>query len=441
MRKLILSISLIVIFSQTQFAQDPPKEEASSQEIKTGWNFGALPALGFDSNLGLLYGGIISLYDYGDGSRYPDYNYNLYLQLSRYTKGSMDAIIYFDSYSLVPDKHFIGRLSYNTNGAYPFYGFNGGQSVYNSGFEDTEQEDFITQVYYKLDRKLVKGDIILQDKFGASDFNWMLGIDMAYYKIGSVDIKHLNDGKDEEDLIYDTLGLYDNYVNWGLISDEEKDGGFDNSLKFGLVYDTRDRLTNPMKGIWAEVIARVAPEFLGNYDNFARLSINYRHYLTLIKDDLSFAYRIWYEGAFGETPFYSRQYLTASNYYEGMGGSTTLRGVLMNRVVGKQTAIANAEFRWKALRFRAINQNFYLGFNLFTDYGYVLEDYNLNLESVSDASYIKLFSTDYKKLVSTGGLGLKLVMNDNFVVSADYAKSFDESYGATALYVQIGYIF
>ena len=42
----LLIIALSICF--TSFSQET--------EPKTGWNFGVLPALGFDSNLGLMYG-------------------------------------------------------------------------------------------------------------------------------------------------------------------------------------------------------------------------------------------------------------------------------------------------------------------------------------------------------------------------------------------------
>lgn len=436
MRKTLLTLITCVGILTGTYAQ-----KADSTDIKTGWNFGVLPALGYDSNLGLLYGGIINLFDYGTGERYPDYNHNIYMQLSAYTQGSMDAIFYFDSYTLVPNKHFTGRLSYNKNRAYPFYGFNGKQTVYNADFANKDKTDFLTQVFYKNDRQLIKGDVILQDKFGDTDFNWMLGLDLSYYNMGTVDIDHLNKGKDEADLIKDTTILYDNYVNWGIISDEEKDGGFDNSIKLGLVYDTRDRLTNPMKGMWTELITRTAPSFLGNHNNYFKVSLIHRQYFTLVKEKLSFAYRLWYEGGFGDVPFYSRQYLTTSNYVEGMGGATTMRGILMNRVVGKQTGIANLELRWKALRFKMINQNFYLGLNAFADAGYIIQGFDMDLSKVPVAVKDQYFGTNYKELITSGGIGVKLVMNENFVVSGDYAMSFDENYGATGLYVMIGYLF
>jgi hypothetical protein len=419
------------IFSQTE------QQEA----VKTGWNFGILPALGYDSNLGLLYGGILNMFDYGDGSRYPDYDHNLYLQLSAYTKGSMDGILFFDSYSLIPHKHFIGRFSYNRNRAYPFYGFNGLQTTYNPDFELFGNYNFISQIFYKNDRSLIKFDALVEDKITNTKFNWMAGIDFGWYSVSTVDIAHLNKGKEGNDVIPNERILYDYFVEWGIINDEEKNGGFDNSLKLGLVYNSRDRLTNPMSGIWTELLVRLSPSFIGNPQNFARVSVIHRQYFTLVKEKLSFAYRLWYEGTFGNVPFYSRQHLTASNYYEGFGGAQTVRGILMNRVVGQHSAIGNFEIRWKAFRFNAIGQNFYVGFNAFADAGTVLKGYEIDLSQVSDFMRAKHFNDSYKELFTSAGAGLKLVMNENFVVSADCGLAMDKNYGTSGLYVLIGYMF
>lgn len=436
-----IPIFLALILTVQLLSAQQTDSTMTSSDVKTGWNIGALPALGFDSNLGLLYGGIINLFDYGDGERYPDYNNNIYIQLSAYTQGSMDGILYFDSYSFIPNKHFTGRLSYNRNRAYSFYGFNGKQTLYNSDFEDKDHSDFISEIFYKNDRELIKGDVILQDQLYNSNFNWMVGLDLAYYNMDLVDVDYLNKDQDDGDKIADAPSLYENYINWNLISDEEKDGGFDNSIKLGLVYDTRDRITNPMKGMWTELITRTSPEILGNDDNSFSLSLIHRQYITLVEEKLSFAYRLWYQASFGDIPAYARQYMTASNYYEGIGGATTMRGVLMNRIVGKQIAVGNLELRYKAFKFNMINQNFYLGFNAFADAGYILEGYDMDLSNVSVSDKAKYFNNDYKELVTTGGLGIKLAMNENFVISGEYAVSFDENYGNSGLYVLIGYLF
>ncbi|HDP75614.1 MAG TPA: hypothetical protein ENN49_07065 [Bacteroidales bacterium] len=439
MRKVILAL-LVCMVATPSFAQEN-QEKKTNDEVKTGWTVGVLPALGYDSNLGLLYGAIVNSFDFGNGSRYPDFNHNLYLQLSAYTKGSMDAIAYFDSYTLIPNKHFIGRLSFNRNRTYPFYGFNGTQTFYNADFENIDETDFISQVFYKYDRKLAKADFLIEDKIADSKFKWLAGLDLGWYDIATVDIDHLNKGRDDDELIPNVPILYDQLVSWGIISADEKDGGFDNSVKLGLVFDTRDRLTNPMNGTWTELLFRASPKFIGNNNNYGRISLIHRQYFTLIKERLSFAYRVWYEGNFGNVPFYARQHLTTSNYNEGFGGAQTVRGVLMNRVVGQHTAIGNFEFRWKAHRFQAIGQNFYLGFNLFADAGKVLKGYDLDLTNVPIAQRNQLFSNSYKDLYTTFGAGLKIVMNENFVVSADYGMAMDKNYGSSGLYVLVGFLF
>jgi outer membrane protein assembly factor BamA len=434
-RKLCLFIAALILSSSTIAQEQETKTE------KTGWNFGVLPALGYDSNLGMLLGGIVNMFDYGDGSRYPDFDHNLYLQLSAYTKGSMDAIMFFDSYSLIPKKHFIGRLSYNRNRAYPFHGFNGLETVYNPNFETFGSNDFISQVFYKLDRGLIKADFLLEDKIGDTKLNWIAGLDLGWYNTLKVDIDHLNRNKEGDDIIPNQKTLFELFNDWNIINANEMDGGFDNSLKFGLTFNSRDRLTNPMKGMWTEMLFRVSPKFIGNPANFARLSIVHRQYFTLVKEKLSFAYRLWYEGTFGDVPYYSRQHLTTSNYFEGFGGAQTVRGVLMNRVVGQHSAIGNFELRWKALRFNAIGQNFYVGLNAFADAGTVLKGYQIDKTNIPAPMLQSHFTDSSKGIYSTFGAGLKLVMNENFVVSADWAKSIDKNYGTSGMYILIGYLF
>jgi hypothetical protein len=41
----------------------------------TGWSFGGVPAVAYNSDTGFLYGAILDIYNYGDGSKYPNYLY------------------------------------------------------------------------------------------------------------------------------------------------------------------------------------------------------------------------------------------------------------------------------------------------------------------------------------------------------------------------------
>jgi hypothetical protein len=56
--------------------------------IKTGFSLGAIPAFAFDSDLGLKYGAVLNLFDYGNGDRFPDYKQHLFLRFTNTTRGS-----------------------------------------------------------------------------------------------------------------------------------------------------------------------------------------------------------------------------------------------------------------------------------------------------------------------------------------------------------------
>ena len=60
MKKLIILLVSIFIFFYG-FSQE--------EVTKDGWNFGALPTITYDTDLGLQYGALVNLYHYGDGSR------------------------------------------------------------------------------------------------------------------------------------------------------------------------------------------------------------------------------------------------------------------------------------------------------------------------------------------------------------------------------------
>ena len=113
----------------------------------------------------------------------------------------------------------------------------------------------------------------------------------------------------------------------------------------------------------------------------------------------------------------------------------------MNRLVGQHTLLGNFELRWKALRFNAIGQNFYLGLNAFADAGSILKPYDTGFENLPEAFKTKYFEPQQKSVISSVGAGLKLVMNENFVVSADFAKAGSPKYGNSGLYILIGFLF
>ena len=56
--------------------------------IKTGLNLGPLPVVAFDADRGFQFGALLNLYQFGDGSTYPNPKSQWYIEASAYTKES-----------------------------------------------------------------------------------------------------------------------------------------------------------------------------------------------------------------------------------------------------------------------------------------------------------------------------------------------------------------
>jgi hypothetical protein len=113
---------------------------------------------------------------------------------------------------------------------------------------------------------------------------------------------------------------------------------------------------------------------------------------------------------------------------------------MRNRVVGDGFLYGNAEFRWKVAHFNWINNNFYIGLNAFTDLGKVTKKIELpaNIAGIAGPDY---FKPDAEKFHSTYGAGLRVVMNENFVIAADYGIATNERDGSSGMYIGLNYLF
>jgi len=317
--KKYLSILLISLFAVALSAQE--------KKAKTGWKFGgALPAVTYDSNLGFQYGALVEFFNYGDPSVYPEFLDHTYTEISRFTKGSGIYRIMYESFHLIPGVHLTSDLSYLPDQAYHFYGFNGYESVFNKEWMDDESDDYRTAMFYRFKRNQFRFKNDFEGKLAGEHFKWNAGFAFQDFINSSVDIDKLNKGKDDKlPSVQEEPGLYERYQALGLISENEADGGWVNTVKAGLSWDSRDNRPNPMKGLWTEIGIEVAPKFIGNDWGFSRFYITHRQYFTLVQDDLSFVYRLGYQSTLsGDVPFfYQSQVITsmltgATN--EGLGG-------------------------------------------------------------------------------------------------------------------------
>lgn len=454
MKKILLftGIFIIILPTLTLIAQPENTDQKDSVYVKTGWNFGPLPSITFDSDLGFQYGALVNLYNYGDGSRYPQYDHSLYFEYSKFTpsKSGINRF-YYDSDKLLKGIRMTVDISYITDPKMDFFGFNGYESKYNSDWvDDDDTSNYISRVFYAHDRKMfrLKGDF--QGKLFGNKFRWVGGFTFYKFTINSVDLKRLNKNKSEDKKLPDVDGLYDKYVTWGIISQDEQDGGWLNYVKLGVAFDTRDNEPNPMKGIWTEAVIQTAPSFLGNEDfDHTKIAITHRQYFTLIEKDLSFAYRIAYQGTLGgNVPFYAQPLVITSFLKgatsQGLGGSKTLRGILRNRVVGDGFLYGNFELRWKFTRFIFLDQNIYLGLNAFIDAGAVINPIEVDKSGITldpDKELSDYFDEEKDNIHSSIGTGLRVVMNENFIIAFDFGKSLDPRDGNIGIYIGLNYLF
>lgn len=438
--KRIIFLILAGILAQISFAG----EKTDSTDVKTGWNFGVMPVVSYNSDLGFQYGGLTNFYFYGDGDAYPNYYHSIYAEVSRYTKGTGIYRLFYDSEYLIPGVRLTADLLYMPELAVDFYGFNGYNAQYDHALTDASDPYYISRMFYKHERNILRFKADFRGNTGIKNLSWVLGYNFMKIDIAPVDIAHLNDGKEGDDLLPDTESLYEKYINWGIIEEDEADGGMHHSVKTGLVYDTRDNEACPMSGLWSEVV--LLNSFGKDYPYFGKLAITHRQYFTIIPKDLSFAYRLGYQGiVLGEAPFYMYPYMVysymPSSTVDGLGGAKSVRGLIRNRVVAKSMGFANIEFRYKFLRFQFINQNWYLAFNPFMDIGRSIDQVAIDKSPISTSDAEMHFAENEESLHFSFGGGLHLAMNENFVIAAECGYPLRKQDGGLGIYIGMNWLF
>ena len=427
-----------------------------SEIVKTGINFGPLPVVAFDADKGLQYGAILNIYNYGDGTSYPNYDSKVYLEASFFTKGSQLYQLRYDNKTLIPNVRWCSLLRFNVDKAYDFYGFNGYQSyyAYDRVKAGDDGEAFRFSPFYRMKKNefSIKSDLLgtITDRL-----RWEFGIFARYYQMGEIDYANVNKGKKESAIFPDTMPtLYGIYKKCGIISSDEADGGLSSGLRAGMVYDSRDKEGAPTRGIWAEGHVTASLPYISTIP-FYRYSFTWRHYLPIVTNDkLTFAYRLNYEGNIGKSaPFYAIPYMTAMGYscdYDGMGGYRTARGIMRSRVVGLDMMAYNLELRWRPVSFKMINQNFAIGLSMFSDGCMATRSLDISALRVVSGTPVPVCAQDKDSLHATVGAGLRLIMNENFIVAAEYGTPFSHfnkkspiynQDGTGAFYINIGYLF
>ena len=436
---------------------------ASAQEIvKTGINVGPLPTIGYNSDLGWHYGLMSDIFWYGDGSTYPEYVWKLNVEASWYSKGNSVYHAFFDSKYLIPGVRMSLDLSFFGNKTSSFYGFNGGSSLFVDALDQITNEknkkcSFSEQGqgFYLMKRNILRGMALFQGRFGQSHWGWAGGLTFLGITTGHAENKGLAGYDKKTGHPATDLSLYDLYVKHGFIPKAEEFGGKHLEAKVGVVYDTRDHENNPSKGTNLEVVLYGSPDILNGRSqadrtNYLKLSLQFKQFFTLVPDKLVLGGRIAFQGLLaGRTPSYMLQTLQVINFKqlnpEGLGSATTVRGSLFNRLQGESFAWTNLELRWSFARFMLFNQNFILATNPFFDMGMILKPYKPasadysgfaadntlvnKITGKTDNSIVEYVASDFykeekQKLHMSAGIGLHVIMNQNFNVNFEFGKVF-----------------
>ena len=203
------------------------------------------------------------------------------------------------------------------------------------------------------------------------------------------------------------------------------DGGWDNALKVGLTFDTRDFEPDPASGVMLQAVGRISSEVLGSAFDYQQITLSTRGYQNLHADPgrLILAGQVNYVMQFGEIPFYAASHIPFTDAdATGLGGHATLRGFVSERFIGDAMAYANAELRWSFGETMFWGQHLRFMLVPFVDTGSVFN-------SVGDTSF-----DDWK---FDGGIGFRLAWNLSTVVSFDYARSGEGS----MFYMELGHQF
>lgn len=444
------------------------KKELSSEDIfnskiKKGWTFAVFPGISYNADNGMMIGLAGNVYNYGNGSNFPDYRHSVFAQVLYTSKKSWIIRFRYDSDFAIPKTNLFVDVTYIPSKSLDFYGFNGRQSIYHHEWETAAlPETYLTRVFYRRQSDMFRSLVSFRGTIGEY-LKWQAAVGVLGFIESVVNLESFDNS-----LPANQTDLYRLYQEWGLIKEAEAHGGWHPYLNIGLVYDSRNRKINPSKGFFIDCFMTYNAAFgnLSDYNNL-KLNLDFMHFVNLKADRLILAYRISTQNTIaGKSPYYLNNYqnelFIERNQYYGLGGMTSLRGILQSRVWVPGYAYLNLELRGRIVDFRIKRQHFYLGANAFVDAGMATQlvkyneaelRYNVQSQLDDPNSWISLNNKKFEDFFDLSansyvphfgaGLGLKLAMNENFVLSMDWAVPFSrqDNYTLANFYLVFGYQF
>jgi hypothetical protein len=204
------------------------------------------------------------------------------------------------------------------------------------------------------------------------------------------------------------------------------DGGWNNTLRAGISFDTRDFDPDPTSGVFVDSNGHWSAKGFGSSANYLRWTTAARAYVSPFPRlaEVVIAGRVLYSIQSARVPFFSMNTLAMAGGTDdptdqaGLGGERTLRGFRQDRFVGLVAAAANVEIRWTFVRFPLLGQLFSLQIAPLVDAGRVFDRVGLSF-------------SDWKV---AAGAGLRVGWNRSTIVMFDLGVSRED----TGFYIDWG---
>jgi outer membrane protein assembly factor BamA len=428
----IFAMVIVALLHEGVYAQiDTTKE---TKGTKYGLKWGGTPALAYDPDLGLKYGAAINLFDYGDGSRFPEYNQYLFLRLLNTTKGTLLLSAVYDSDILIPKTYVTVEAAFMRDIALDFWGFNGVNARYEPDFVDQESTKFIHKKFYSHRREWLRLRFDFQRNIMQSNWKLFGGFTFNNFKISDYDDKSSGQNNVET--------LYGRYIHWGIIAQNEQNGGIISTLSAGITFDNRNNRIKCTDGVWFEsYLVAALPEV--SSASFLRQVTTFRHFIHIPQTNILFTYRLSSQQQIaGMVPFYALPvfYDTRENR-DGVGGAFTMRGINRNRIVADGFVMGNFELRKNIFNFSILKLNWEVELSAFADFSYITQEYKFPVSGIPQNEYAAFFKNRPQQVNTSFGPGIYLMYNHNNIISINYGFSGNKQLGNSGLYIGSTFLF
>ncbi|HEY8376258.1 MAG TPA: hypothetical protein VIK91_07205, partial [Nannocystis sp.] len=359
--KILSTLAALLVLAATSPAEAKrarkPKPPPKPERIEVG----ALPALAYDSDLGMTFGVIGSVARFSPG--FTPYRWRLELLLSATAKrapGKGVEVPFHDDYlnmdfpGLAGDRlRITARVGFRKFANTGYYGFGNAAPAETpwigidpeadlKAYQAARRYHYFDHIYPLL---LFNARIRVWDRSTPEQrrrVEALVGLNTHY------DIVRLYPGsKLEQDIALAAEDSPDGRALAGLLRGVDPHALL--VLSAGALFDTRDHEYTPTRGTFTELTVRSSPGVqLGL--RYAALTVNSAWYRGFLGEYLGVALRGVFDAIVGAPPFYELSRFGALMPRDGPGGGWSLRGVPRQRYAGKIKLIQNFELRsmfWK----------------------------------------------------------------------------------------------